>query len=161
MHSVRHGPRRVADSHANGTCVRPNGWNEREDEFPATLVDTGWPGHIRKVAVDAVEGEVRHAPAKSFYLVLTHQHDLDLRITESILRRADFAYLGLIGSKTKRERFMHRFEERGIVPELLARLTCPIGVPGIDGKEPEVIAAAVVAQLLQVAATGPGARESR
>ena len=49
---------------------------------------------------------------------------------------------------------MHRFEERGIAPELQARLTCPIGVPGISGKEPEVIAAAVVAQLLQVAVEG-------
>ena len=116
---------------------------------------------VQRTCIDTLEAEVRHAPPGAFYLVLTHQHDLDLRITEAILRRGDFAYLGLIGSKTKRERFMHRFEERGIVPELLARLTCPIGVPGIDGKEPEVIAAAVVAQLLQVAATGPGARESR
>ena len=74
---------------------------------------------------------------------------LDLRITETILRRGDFAYLGLIGSRTKRSRFMHRFEERGVPAAALARLTCPIGVPGIAGKEPEVIAVAVVAQLLQ------------
>jgi xanthine dehydrogenase accessory factor len=81
--------------------------------------------------------------------VLTHSHDLDLRITEAILRRGDFAYLGLIGSATKRARFVHRFEERGIATDTLARITCPIGVPGIAGKEPEVIAVAVVAQLLQ------------
>jgi xanthine dehydrogenase accessory factor len=80
--------------------------------------------------------------------VLTHQHDLDLRITESILRRGDFAFLGLIGSKTKRQRFVHRFEQRGVAPEAIARMTCPIGLPGIEGKEPEVIAAGVVAQLL-------------
>ena len=118
-------------------------------EFPQTLGDAGWPDHIRKVAVDAVEGEVRHAPAKSFYLVLTHQHDLDLRITEAILQRGDFGFLGLIGSKTKKQRFIHRFQERGIAAERIARISCPIGIEGITGKEPEIIAVSVVAQLLR------------
>jgi xanthine dehydrogenase accessory factor len=125
--------------------------DEREDEFPPTFRDgaTPWPTHIRRVCVDAVEGEVRSAPQGAFYLVLTHQHDLDLRITEAVLRRGDFGFLGLIGSATKRARFVHRFEERGIAPETIARIICPIGIPGIAGKEPEVIAVAVVAQLLQ------------
>lgn len=124
--------------------------DEREDEFPASLKANGdWPAHIRKVAVDAVESEVACAPAGTFYLVLTHQHELDWRITERVLARGDFNYLGLIGSKTKRAKFLHRFEQRGVAPERLARLTCPIGIAGIDGKEPEVIAVAVVAQLLQ------------
>jgi xanthine dehydrogenase accessory factor len=125
--------------------------DERDAEFPSTFADgaTAWPAHIRKVCVDAVEGEVRLAPPGAFYLVLTHQHDLDLRITEAILRRGDFGFLGLIGSKTKRQRFVHRFEERGIAAERIARICCPIGVEGISGKEPEVIAASVVAQLLQ------------
>ncbi len=133
--------------------VRVDWIDEREEEFPAQFFEHGgpWPGHIRKLCVDAVESEVRHAPPGAFYLVLTHQHDLDLRITEAILQRGDFAYLGLIGSKTKKQRFVRRFEQRGIGPEVMGRLTCPIGVPGIDGKQPEVIAAAVVAQLLQVA----------
>lgn len=124
--------------------------DEREDEFASlTTLGTPWPSHIRKVCVDAVESEVRTAPAGAFYLVLTHNHDLDLRITEAILRRGDFGYLGLIGSKTKRQRFIHRFEHRGIASDAIDRLTCPIGVEGINAKQPEVIAAAVVAQLLQ------------
>jgi xanthine dehydrogenase accessory factor len=120
--------------------------DERDDEFPSGLL----PPHIRKVAVDAVEGEVRSAPPGAFYLVLTHQHDLDMRITEAILRRGDFGFLGLIGSRTKHQRFVHRFEERGIASEQLARITCPIGMQGISGKEPEVLAVAVVAQLLSL-----------
>ncbi len=97
------------------------------------------------------------APANACFLVLTHRHDLDMRIAEAILRRGDFGFLGLIGSQTKRARFMHRYEERGIAAETLARMTCPIGVPGIEGKEPEVIAIAVVAQLLQLpAGRAPG-----
>ena len=124
--------------------------DEREEDFPpATTLGTPWPEHIRRVCVDAVEAEVRIAPPAAFYLVLTHDHDLDLRITEAILRRGDFAFLGLIGSKTKRQRFVHRFEQRGIAPETIARISCPIGVEGVRGKEPEIIAAAVVAQLLQ------------
>ena len=126
--------------------------DEREDEFPAALVDGDWPAHIRRLAVDAVEGEVRHAPAGAFYLVLTHRHDLDLRITEAILQRGDFGFLGLIGSRTKRQRFEHRFQQRSIAPETIARMICPIGLPGIAGKEPEVIAVAVLAQLLALSA---------
>lgn len=121
--------------------------DEREEEFPA---DLDLPPQVRKVCVDTIEAEVRSAPRGACYLVLTHRHDLDLRISESILQRGDFAFFGLIGSKTKRSRFIHRFEERGIPAGAIARMTCPIGVPGIEGKEPEVIAASVVAQLLQV-----------
>ena len=122
--------------------------DEREAEFPAAAN----AAHIERLCVEPVEAEVSEAAASSFFLVLTHSHDLDLRITEAILRRADFSYLGLIGSATKLARFRRRFEQRGIDASSLARITCPIGVPGISGKEPEVIAMAVVAQLLQVAA---------
>jgi xanthine dehydrogenase accessory factor len=118
--------------------------DERESEFSAEPS----PPHIERLCVEPVEAEVAQAPRDAHYLVLTHSHDLDLRITEAILRRGDFAYLGLIGSQTKRARFVHRFEQRGIAAATLARLTCPIGLPAIAGKEPEVIAIAVVAQLL-------------
>jgi xanthine dehydrogenase accessory factor len=130
--------------------VRIDWIDEREDEFARHVRPVIGRADIRPVCVDAVEAEVALAPPGACYLVLTHEHDLDLRITEAILKRGDFAYLGLIGSATKRARFLHRFEQRGIAPEVLARLTCPIGVPGIVGKEPEVIAVAVAAQLLAV-----------
>lgn len=131
--------------HLEAIACRVQWIDERESEFPAVLL----PAHIERVCVEPVEAEVATAPAQAHYLVLTHSHDLDLRITEAILRRGDFAFLGLIGSLTKRARFMHRFEQRGVAPAALARLTCPIGIPGIAGKEPEVIAVGVVAQLLQ------------
>ena len=127
--------------------------DERDEEFPVawgTNSNAPWPSHIRKVCVDAVEGEVRRGAPGDAYLVLTHRHDLDLKITQQVLQRGDFGYLGVIGSRTKKQRFLHRFEQLGLPAALLDRITCPIGVPGIDGKQPEVIAAAVVAQLLQV-----------
>jgi xanthine dehydrogenase accessory factor len=126
--------------------------DERESEFPAAPS----PPHVERVCVEPVEAEVRTAPPGAFFLVLTHSHDLDLALTQAILRRGDFGFFGLIGSRTKRARFEHRLRERGFAPEALQRITCPIGVPGIEGKEPEVIAVAVVAQLLQQAGRGPG-----
>jgi xanthine dehydrogenase accessory factor len=98
---------------------------------------------------------VQQAPPGAFYLVLTHEHALDQRIVEAILRRDDFAFLGLIGSKTKRSKFVRRLQARDIDSAAISRMTCPIGLPGIEGKAPEVIAAAVLAQLLVVAARKP------
>lgn len=137
--------------------------DERDAQFPAGVGDrpvTGcappggpvgapWPAHVRKVAVDGVEAEVDDAAPGTFFLVLTHRHDLDLRIGERILARADFGFFGLIGSQTKRAKFRAHFARRGIADAVIDRMTCPIGVPGIEGKEPEVIAVGVVAQLLQ------------
>jgi xanthine dehydrogenase accessory factor len=144
LYGAGHLGRAIAQLLAGIDC-RVQWIDERDSEFPAETP----PPHIERVCVEPVEAEVTAAPAGGYFLVLTHSHDLDLRITEAILRRGDFAYLGLIGSQTKRARFIHRFEQRGIAANLLGRITCPIGVPGIRGKEPEVIAVAVVAQLLQ------------
>lgn len=118
--------------------------DERDDCFP----DTPLPPHIERLCVEPVEAEVALAAPGTFYLVMTHEHALDERITRAILQRGDFGFCGLIGSRTKRQRFLHRFERRGLAPEVLARLTCPIGLSGITGKEPEVIAVATLAQLL-------------
>lgn len=132
--------------------VRIDWIDERDDEFPP---DEDLPAHTRRIAVDAPEAEVRGATRGAFYLVLTHRHDLDLRIAEAILRRGDFAFFGLIGSQTKRARFIHRFEAMGISAEAIARMTCPIGLAGVEGKEPEVIAATVAAQLLLASSGAP------
>lgn len=124
--------------------------DERESEFPAGPL----PPHIERVCVDPVASEVALAPPGACYAVLTHSHDLDLAITQAIVQRGDFGWFGLIGSSTKRARFEHRLRERGFDPSAIDRIVCPIGLPGIAGKQPEVIAVAVVAQLLHLA---PGA----
>jgi len=131
-----------------GIACRVQWIDEREDEFPR---GARLPAHVEAVCVEPVHAEVAAAPPGAFYLVLTHSHALDLAIGQEILQRGDFGFFGLIGSRTKRARFVRRFEQRGIARATIARMTCPIGLPGIDGKEPEVIALAVVAQLLQTA----------
>ena len=145
LYGAGHVGRAIVDVLAGVPCQVQ--WiDEREEEFPTRAL----PPHVEQVCVEPVEAEVALAPAGAYYLVLTHSHDLDMRITEAILKRGDFGYLGLIGSKTKRARFLHRFEARGVDARVLERLTCPIGVAGIAGKEPGVIAVAAVAQMLQV-----------
>jgi xanthine dehydrogenase accessory factor len=83
-------------------------------------------------------------------LVMTHSHSLDLAIVEARLVAQDFAWLGLIGSATKRRRFEGQLVAAGLPRERLARLVCPIGLASIKGKAPAVIAASVTAQLLTV-----------
>src|SRR5450830_59937 len=118
--------------------------DEREDVFPADL-----PMQVTVEATDVPNAVVDLAEPGAYFLVMTHSHALDQQLSERILRRADIGWFGLIGSHTKRKQFEHRLQERGISTEQLNKMTCPIGIPGIYGKEPASIAIAVVAQLMQ------------
>lgn len=109
------------------------------------------PPHIQCLAGDDPVAEVAQAPAGSLALVMTHRHDLDLAIVQALLARSDLPWVGLIGSATKRARFQQRLLQAGLGPEALARLHCPVGLPGITGKAPAVVAVSVVAQLLALA----------
>jgi xanthine dehydrogenase accessory factor len=102
------------------------------------------------VTTHAPEAEVAAAPAGAYFLAMTHSHPQDEALAERILARGDFAYFGLIGSASKRRQFERRLEARGISRPRRAAMTCPIGIAGIAGKEPAVIAIAVAAELLQV-----------
>ena len=87
------------------------------------------------------------APASAVHLVMTHDHALDEAICLAILSRGDFGFLGLIGSATKRARFVRRLRQAGVAPEHLDRLVCPIGIAEISGKTPDMVALSVAAQL--------------
>jgi xanthine dehydrogenase accessory factor len=100
-----------------------------------------------------VQAAVPGLAPQSRVLIMSFSHAEDLDVLAACLKRqrerGDLPYIGLIGSKTKWATFRHRLEARGFTAAELAHVTCPIGVPGISGKEPEVIAIAVAAQLLQ------------
>lgn len=119
--------------------------DEREDMFPADL-----PMQVTVEATDVPNAVVDMAEPGAYFLVMTHSHALDQQLSERILKRADIGWYGLIGSYTKRKQFEHRLLDRGITQEQLNKMTCPIGIPGIYGKEPASIALAVVAQLMQL-----------
>ncbi|MBY4895718.1 xanthine dehydrogenase accessory protein XdhC [Cupriavidus sp. AU9028] len=148
MHVVLFGAGHVGQALVRvlGTLPCSVQWVDERD----TLFPPGCEANIATEATDTPEAVVDQAPPGSYFLVMTHSHALDERLCERILRRRDFAFFGLIGSKTKRARFEHRLTERGIDPARLAEMTCPIGVTGITDKAPAMIAVAIVAQLLQV-----------
>jgi xanthine dehydrogenase accessory factor len=105
---------------------------------------------VTVVPEDMIAGCVGDAPEEAAVVILTHDHGLDYRLTRAALDRAPLAFVGLIGSGAKRARFLSRLARDGISDEARARLTCPIGIEGIRGKEPDVIAIATLAQLLRL-----------
>ena len=115
----------------------------RRDEFPRTV-----GGNVEIEASDPVDA-VRRAGQGAAVAVMTHSHSLDFEITEAALRREDFSYVGLIGSRTKRRRFERRFSAHGGGARALERLVCPIGDAGVSDKRPEVIAALVTAEMVR------------
>jgi xanthine dehydrogenase accessory factor len=110
------------------------------------------PGERRVVYTEDPAAEVALARPGSIFVVMTHSHALDEDICFEILTRGDFCWLGLIGSETKRRRFVQRLNKRGIPEAMLARLVCPIGLVGLiggfGGKHPATIALSLVAQLM-------------
>ena len=123
--------------------------------FAVTWIDTdearfpaGLPADVRRLVSDDPAAVAAAAPDGAFHLVLTYSHALDFDICRALLVGNRFGFAGLIGSETKRARFFKRFRDAGIGEAALARLTCPIGIPGIAGKEPATIAVTVAAQLL-------------
>ena len=100
------------------------------------------------------------APADAIHLVMTHSHALDLEICDRILRRGDFAFLGLIGSETKKARFIGQLKALGHGAAALERLVCPIGLSQVPGKQPMAIAVSVAGQLLASPAVESQAKQS-
>jgi xanthine dehydrogenase accessory factor len=106
-------------------------------EMPGVMLETE----------DAMIACAGAAAPDALILILTHDHALDYRLSAAALS-GKAAFVGLIGSQTKRARFVSRLQAEGIDHD---RLTCPIGLSGVIGKEPGVIAIATLAQLLTIA----------
>ena len=115
------------------------------DSRPETLADI--PDAVRCVAAAMPEAVVEDAPPGAAYVVMTHDHSLDFLIAAAALARNDAAYVGMIGSATKRERFRRHLAEDGREAHA-ARLTLPIGGSALRDKRPEVIAALTAAEMV-------------
>ena len=129
--------------------------DSRFDGFPDEI-----PAGIRNVVAPRLAEKVDDAPSATLFLVLTHSHQLDLEICDRILSRGDFGFLGLIGSATKRARFLSALKGKGHNAVALERLVCPIGLAQIPGKQPMAIAVSTAAQLLALAAVETATAES-
>lgn len=120
-----------------------------------TLIDDR-PGQFDEVPeaivclqLDDPETALSSARPGSAFVVLSHSHALDYRLAEAALVRGDAAYVGMIGSATKRARFEASFRRRHPGSTALAGLTCPIGGSDVHDKRPEVIAALTSAELVR------------
>jgi len=119
--------------------------DSRPDQFPQYA-----PQNVVTVRTDAADRELDEAPRDAMVVVMTHSHPLDFDITVRALQQDTFDFVGLIGSETKRARFVNFARQIGVTESQIDRLVCPVGIAQIKGKEPAVIAAALAAQLLIV-----------
>ncbi|WP_397449006.1 xanthine dehydrogenase accessory protein XdhC [Pseudomonas sp. NA-150] len=117
--------------------------DSREQEFPEQI-----PDGVLRIINDEPVDEVDDLPSGSYCIVMTHDHQLDLELTAAILKRNDFTYFGLIGSKTKRVKFEHRLRDRGFDAALLQRMRCPMGLSEVKGKLPIEIAVSIAAEVI-------------
>jgi xanthine dehydrogenase accessory factor len=127
-------------------------WVDSRDEiFPVEVPANTYCEHSAPV-----HAAVNDLAAGSHVLIMSFSHAEDLDVVAQCLLRLraknDLPFIGLIGSKTKWATFRHRLEDRGFSAAEIARITCPIGLDGVVGKEPEVIAVSVAAQLLRMRA---------
>jgi xanthine dehydrogenase accessory factor len=118
-------------------------WFDTRPEFESI------PG-VTLIAEESLELCVAEAPDDAAIAILTHDHGIDYRLTMAALTRPPVAFVGLIGSGTKRARFLSRLAQDGVAADSITRLTCPIGIEGVHGKEPDIIAIATLAQVLQL-----------
>lgn len=119
--------------------------DQREEQFPAQL-----PDNVTKLVSDDPVGDIRDMPKDSYYLVMTHNHQLDFDLTKAILKRGDAKYFGMIGSLTKKKRFQHRLRSRDFTDSQINQMVCPIGISAVVGKHPAEIAISVAGELIAV-----------
>lgn len=128
----------------DGTMIRIL-WIDERDGFlpdaPRYGVETLKPEDPRTA--------IGRLPANAHVLVMTHSHERDYQLVRGLIDRNDLASVGLIGSASKWGRFRHRLAADGISEQDIAKIRCPIGLPGIKGKRPAEIAIGVAAQLLK------------
>ncbi|MFE5410772.1 xanthine dehydrogenase accessory protein XdhC [Microbacterium sp. NPDC056569] len=118
------------------------------DGAPGPLADAVARVHVHHAPVP--EAVLASVPAGTHVLVMTHDHAEDLAIVDQALRTEGVASIGLIGSRSKWARFRGRLHVAGHDEAAVARVTTPIGLPDIPGKQPATIAVSVSAQLLQL-----------
>ena len=119
--------------------------DNRAEQFPAQMPEYH---NISTCLSDNVADEVSNMPTNSYYIVMTHNHQLDFDITQKILQRGDFSYLGLIASQTKWRRFQQRYKHREIASSQVTRMNCPIGLSNVPGKLPMEVAISVAGEVI-------------
>ena len=107
------------------------------------------PGNVHLRQEECVADTIATLPANCWVLIMTHNHQLDYELVSAALKRADCAYIGMIGSDTKARRFTTRLSHQGFGAQDIQRLISPVGLLDVPGKEPINVAVSIAAQLMQ------------
>jgi xanthine dehydrogenase accessory factor len=135
--------------------------------FAVTVVETraealeDLPAGISRCLTAMPEALVEKIPAGGAAVILTHDHALDFLIAQKALARPELAYVGMIGSHTKRATLSSWLRREGGDETMLSRLTLPIGGSAVRDKRPAVIAALVAAELLECTGAWQGRSSER
>lgn len=138
-----------------GLNLRVKWVDARAQEFPADV-----PKNCEKILTAAPLAEMRAMAQGAYVAVLTHDHALDYELVREAYRQGRFAYLGLIGSATKRAKFVKRLAVDGVSAKDIERLRCPIGIVGVTSKHPREIAIAIAAELLSLGLARAGGTQA-
>ncbi len=124
--------------------------DSREDELDQLRLADVTDGIADVVVHHAVLGEqvLDMLPRGAHVLIMTHDHAEDFALCDAALRLPGLGSIGLIGSSAKWTGFRRRLAEQGHEQTVIDRITSPIGIPQITGKEPAVIAVSVAGSLL-------------
>ena len=91
---------------------------------------------------------IKNLSPQSYFIILTHSHDYDFKIINEILFMNSFKFIGLIGSKTKKNKFSNRLKDNGHDQSLINKIECPVGLDIKHSKEPNEIAISIIAKLI-------------
>jgi len=119
--------------------------DNREEVFPQYI-----PTNVTKIVDESPVEQSKLADKNSAFLILTHNHQLDFELTETILKRQDSLWLGVIGSETKAKRFKHRLAHRDFIESDIQKMVCPVGLSNVAGKLPMEVAVSIAGQLMEI-----------
>ncbi|MBQ4832924.1 xanthine dehydrogenase accessory protein XdhC [Pseudoalteromonas sp. MMG010] len=119
--------------------------DSRSDVFPESL-----PSNVTKIVDEEPTQQVALAPKNGHFLILTHNHQLDFALTQTILKQGDANWLGVIGSDAKAQRFKQRLAHRQFNEQQIATMHCPVGLENVTGKLPMEVAVSVSGQIISL-----------
>ena len=123
-------------------------WVDSRESELERAADMQIGSNISLILSDAPADEVANMAPASYYIIMTHNHPMDFDITEAVLKRGDAAYIGLIGSTTKWQRFKMRWQHRGYQADFYQAVHCPVGLSSVPGKRPMEVAVSIAGQII-------------
>jgi xanthine dehydrogenase accessory factor len=122
--------------------------DNRAEQFSQPVANDLEGAQLEEIISDDPAKEVANMPANSYFIIMTHDHELDFKLCEAVLNRGDARFIGLIGSTTKWLRFSKRLADAGFSESQIKQIQCPIGLDEVPGKRPMEVAVSIAGQFI-------------